>query len=160
MNEPFGTCLFCDDIRFEMFNKLSLMGIYGPELISWTKFPLALPRLGIYTSARFHQSEIISSPKVLVYFPGDADGTPTVSQDVPFHLSPETIPKLDRTEYPDPGEFFGFNHPIILAPAVIKQSGYMRVRVVAGPHRVKAGMMRVREASDEERRAVGLPPSP
>lgn len=36
--------VFCDDVRFEMGNKLSLMGIYSSEVIIYHSFPVALPK--------------------------------------------------------------------------------------------------------------------
>jgi hypothetical protein len=42
--ERFATTLFCDDVRQEVGNKVSLMGCYGHELFV-EKFPIALPKL-------------------------------------------------------------------------------------------------------------------
>lgn len=38
-------CWFCDDVRFEVGNKMSLMGIYGGELYLTGKPPTLLPKL-------------------------------------------------------------------------------------------------------------------
>lgn len=42
--EPFMWVTFCDDIRQEVGNKLSIMGIYGANLIV-PSFPTVLPKL-------------------------------------------------------------------------------------------------------------------
>jgi hypothetical protein len=39
-----GNCIFADDIRHEVGNKFSLMGIYGTEIISSGPPPFVLPR--------------------------------------------------------------------------------------------------------------------
>jgi hypothetical protein len=40
-------CVFCDDIRQEIGNKISLMGIYSGEMIFPVKPPVVLPKFGI-----------------------------------------------------------------------------------------------------------------
>ncbi|MDP2811517.1 MAG: hypothetical protein Q8O34_15350 [Rhodocyclaceae bacterium] len=48
--DRFLTATFCDDIRHEMGNKLSLMGCYQGELIV-PAAPVVLPKLCVYASA-------------------------------------------------------------------------------------------------------------
>lgn len=48
--DRFLTATFCDDIRQEMGNKLSLMGCYQGELIVLAA-PVVLPKLCVYASA-------------------------------------------------------------------------------------------------------------
>ncbi len=49
-SDRFLTATFCDDIRHEMGNKLSLMGCYQGELIV-PEIPIVLPKLCVYASA-------------------------------------------------------------------------------------------------------------
>ena len=44
-------CHFCDDVRIEIGNKTSLMGIYGGELLV-PAMPTILPRLAVVTFVR------------------------------------------------------------------------------------------------------------
>lgn len=53
MSNSFGVSIFCDDIRYEQGNKVSLMGCYGPELHVHTPLPVVLPKLGVLVQARF-----------------------------------------------------------------------------------------------------------
>lgn len=42
-------CVFCDDVRHEIGNKVSLIGIYGGEmLIQTSALPVLLPKLGVH----------------------------------------------------------------------------------------------------------------
>ncbi len=148
--EPFGTAVFCDDIRFESFNKISLIGVYGYELVLFGTLPATLPKLGIFASVRFHKTRKISGVEMLVYFPGDNQDAPSHSQRLPVELSPEEFPSPDLAVYPDPSEYYGFNHPFLFSPVVIKQGGYIRIRAVAGETIVKVGSLKVREATSEE----------
>jgi hypothetical protein len=148
--EPFGTALFCDDIRFESLGKLTLVGTYGYEMVLFGAFPATLPKLGIHCSVRFHKSQSVSGVKIMIYFPGDAEDSPTNVQDLPIQLNAERFPNPEPPEYPDPSNYYGFNHPMLFSPVIIKQPGYIRVRAVEGTSRIKIGLLRIREASSEE----------
>lgn len=148
--DPFATAIFCDDIRFETANKVSLIGTYGYELILFGSFPSVLPKLGIFSSLRFPKTQSINGVRLLVYFPGDAESEPGHTQELPIKLDPSDFPMPDLSEYPDPGEYYGFNHPFLFSPVVIKQSGYIRVRALVGGERIKVGSLKVREAQSYE----------
>lgn len=49
---PYGTVLFCDDVRQEMGGKVSLVGVYNREMafLPGTLFPVTLPKLGVHIS--------------------------------------------------------------------------------------------------------------
>lgn len=46
---PNGSVIFCDDIRSEVGNKLSFMGVYSLSMAlpAGTTFPVSLPKLGV-----------------------------------------------------------------------------------------------------------------
>jgi hypothetical protein len=44
-----GTCIFCDDVRPEVGNKISLMGIYSRDILFTSAPPAIIPKLGIVT---------------------------------------------------------------------------------------------------------------
>jgi hypothetical protein len=46
-NPRVASCIFCDDIRLEVGNKLSLMGVLGGDLSVDADFPVLLPKFGI-----------------------------------------------------------------------------------------------------------------
>src|SRR5215472_6476318 len=48
-NYPIGKVIFCDDIRSEIGNKISLIGIYTNSIIipAEVQFPVTLAKLGI-----------------------------------------------------------------------------------------------------------------
>ena len=50
--EPDGYTIFCDDIRQEVGNKTSLMGVYGPEMFVNQPFPAAMHRMGFHIMYR------------------------------------------------------------------------------------------------------------
>ena len=147
--EPFGTTVFCDDIRFETFNKISLVGIYGPELIHFSKFPLWLPKFGIYISVRFPGNYKIDGAKFLMYFPGDPEDAPTSTIDLPWKTD-GISPMPDPKDFPDLINVYGFNQHFIFSPITIKQAGYIRIRILEGTNRIKIGVLKLREATSAE----------
>ena len=42
---PGGQTIFCDDIRQEVNGKLTLVGVYGPQMIILGSFPISIPVL-------------------------------------------------------------------------------------------------------------------
>lgn len=63
----FVHAIFCDDIRFEVGNKVSLVGIYGTDLFL-QEIPLVLPGLGIYATIASLADKPIQSLLVIVKF--------------------------------------------------------------------------------------------
>ena len=96
MNEPFGCTIFCDDIRTELFNKVSLMGVYGFELLLFGDFPAVLPKLGIFSRHDFIGRSRSMGADVIVYFPGDMEDKPTFSQHIDVRLPPFTSTRCPR----------------------------------------------------------------
>jgi len=80
---PSGFVVFCDDIREELRNKASLMGIYmGDMLLHHPEFPATLPKFGMMV--QFEQPiHDVKDFRIEVYFPGDETGKPTAQTDVP-----------------------------------------------------------------------------
>jgi len=100
------TVLLCDDVRNEVGNKLSVMGIYGPEL--WLgKIPALMPKLCFVVMLEHIERSFVSA-KARVSMPGND----------PVELPIQALPG------PQPGS----NHTIIvaLAPAKIGQEGRAR----------------------------------
>ena len=148
--EPFGATIFCDDIRFETYAKISLIGVYGYEMVVVGSFPISLPKLGMLVLVRFHKTQTVPTAKMLIYYPGDAEDAPSHTQEIPTQLDAAQFPWPDPSVYPDPSEFYGVNCPLLFSPVVIRQPGYIRVRVLGGDARVKAGSLKIREATPQE----------
>jgi hypothetical protein len=148
--EPFGTAIFCDDVRFELQNKMSLIGTYGSELILFGSFPATLPKLGILSSVRFSKAQRVRGGKILIYLPGDSVDSPSHTHDLSIDLRPEEFPNPDPSDYPDFPGIYGFNHPLLVSPVVIRQSGYIRVRGEFEGTTIKIGALRIREATPGE----------
>jgi hypothetical protein len=142
---PGGQIIFCDDIRNEMFGKLSLMGVYPNELVFHGEPPAALPQLCALVNYHFDPQNL---PKTLVArltFEQDSgeeqvlvetvDELPEFQGTVSIQLPPTTEPhaqayvrinrvvRLDRPTFPGPGR--------------------LKVRMHIGDDEVRIGSLRI-----------------
>jgi hypothetical protein len=144
VNEAYGITQFCDDIREEVNGKISLMGLYGDELIVFNALPAALPKLALVISARFPleavQARPVASLKVLIFFPEDGE-TPQIEFDVPWTLEPPQI--SEALPFPDATSQYTLNRHFVLSPFVIRQEGWLRVRIQWGEERVRVGALHI-----------------
>ena len=125
MTEAYGITIFCDDIRQEVFGKISLMGIYGSDLKIFSSLPSILPKLCMLVNARFGIGQTITNPKLQIYLPEDSD-TPSIIMDLPWTI--EKTDELNPPPFPDALQTMNLTNYTTIAPFVIKQEGYLRVR--------------------------------
>src|SRR5215469_71646 len=80
---PTGHTVFCDDIRYEVSGKITLVGVYAGEMGFVGEFPVTLPKLClriIYTEKPNESDEPV---EVRVYLPGDPNEAPTYKLELP-----------------------------------------------------------------------------
>lgn len=150
---PNGRVLFCDDIRGEVGNKTSLMGIYSGSMLfaPGTAFPIHVPKLGI--AIFWHEPMTNYSPEVtfkVTFVSLDADayeegGTPLAES----HLSFEEASKDDERALKDltPEKLTTMSKQsavyIVLSPFIIPHEGKIRVRAYRKSDVRMAGALRV-----------------
>ena len=42
---PTGSTIFCDDIRYEINGKVTLVGVYAADMVLPNDFPVTLPKI-------------------------------------------------------------------------------------------------------------------
>jgi hypothetical protein len=147
LKNPLGISTFCDDIRFELHNKFSLIGCYVGEMVLFQPPPLVLPKLGIVVSARL-PFERTPDIKLRVFMPGDADDKPSIEHEI----AKEEQQEFDKTQIleeiktkditdAEPHRLLVF--PLTLTSPVIPQTGHIKVRLVYGSQIVRVGSLRV-----------------
>lgn len=149
--EPLGITIFCDDIRFEQTNKITLVGCYGPEMLVIGEIPFPQPRLGMYVQLRLPAGSL-SPSKIFVYFPWEEDEKPAVVVDI-SEPSAENVKISQEPASSDIIRLLATNVPILIGPLLIKSEGLIRVRVQCGDKIIKAGTLKIK-------RAEKLPTSP
>lgn len=144
---PYGVSTFCDDIRFELQNKISLIGCYGSELILHDRPPIVLPKMGILIHVRT-PPERLPSIKITVTAPGMGDPI------FVFERPPETE-ELESTalqkweaqgiDTTDIAPQRGVMIPAVFSPLHIAKIGFLKVRMDYGDQKgIRIGSLLVK----------------
>ena len=141
---PYGYAIFCDDIRRELGNKVSLIGIYRGVAFWSDDFPITVPRLCIEVNWLQHGDDERRPTKIRVVSvdEGHEDGTETVviEGDLPvegFDQAPKTAPDANLMHAAI---------QIMLAPYVLEKPSTLKVRVMYGDEEYKLGTLRMVKA--------------
>jgi hypothetical protein len=131
-DEPFGSSIFCDDIRNEIGGKNSYMGVY-PGSLGVPAFPFVVPKFGvattIYEPTAMAQVRDWGFP-VRVFLPGDDPEQPTLTAEIP-PVPREAFEMLDRSRLPEDEEvpkLMILTAGFVLAPLTLRQPGRIKVR--------------------------------
>jgi hypothetical protein len=150
-NPPnFGFSLFCDDVRQEVGGKLSFMGIYQADMVfpHGTAFPIVVPRFVIVVKYFEVVGAFTDDLFIEIFLPEDKD-TPSARQEV----KRSEIPRPDnRYSVPeDSDRLFVVQVPMVLSPFIIREPGFLRVRMNRGENRLKLGSLLIRAAEEAEK---------
>lgn len=149
--EYFGYSIFCDDIRTEIGDKLTFIGIYDSgHMFVHGSFPITLPKFCI--AVRYSQDRLNWAPakRILIFLPGDPDDKPSFEMQL---VNPadeakgyeQTLKAMDNSNMDV--DVFGLAANIVLAPFTIKETGAVKVRVERGDATlVKVGALQIRAA--------------
>jgi hypothetical protein len=140
---PYGYSLFADDLRREEAGKITLVGLYGTEMIVFRSLPATLPKLALSVTYIERPDESDEPLELVVYFPGDSDDAPSHRT----HLTAETLNEFRKKhtlepEADDPRMILRLD--AVFSPLQLKQEGYIRVRMIRGDTEIMLGSLRVR----------------
>jgi hypothetical protein len=133
-------CIFCDDIRMEVGNKPSFMGMYAADLVFPPNpppdFQIFLPKFAIIS---WLFGDVSDKPtKVLVHVFGPPGKTEIIRYEVPYDpLTPLNSPFDDPTR-------FMLNIQIPLVNFPIACDGAIQVEIETERETIRAGRLRVR----------------
>src|SRR5690349_19594230 len=126
----YGVAIFCDDIRFEQQNKISLIGCYGPDLIVSGPLPVVLPKLCVMISVRT-SAERYPAIKIFALMPGQSDPVVILQQEEEkdefrSSLTPEVLEK-NQVE-----PLRAIIIPWAISPFFVEKEGFIRIRMDYG----------------------------
>jgi hypothetical protein len=134
---PVAYTTFCDDLRQEVGNKISYMGVYQGMMLVHA-FPVALPKLCAAVTARFPRER---APTVLAF--------KLFLQDVVIaerSLDPSQLISQQRSE---PGANAIFATALFhIAPFLVEEPALLKSRVYFDDHELKAGAIGIRPLAD------------
>ncbi len=139
---PFGFTTFCDDARYEISGKVSLIGVYAGVMFITTPYPATIPKLSLRVSYCEMPEESNAPVQIRIYLPGDADDKPHQTIDLPegFRNLPAQPFPLPEGE-PDVDRLKGMTFHIDLMNIQLTQNGAIRVRAYRGDERIKLGSL-------------------
>lgn len=131
----YGNTVFCDDIRFEIGGKTSLMGCFGSEMRVFGQVPLMLSSFAAFASVRIPQS--IKFEKLTILIIAELAGAPKelAKFEIPFGKQ-----QKDQIEA---GQILSADVPFRLAPLLVEGEGFIRCRAYVDDLEVKLGSLRV-----------------
>lgn len=145
MNSPFGTTIFCDDIREELGGKSSYMGIYKGEMIVAAEFPVILPTFAISIQYVEPIDLPIMPVTIRVSLP-DPTNAAFIDIEMPIEqLRAEFMKAVD----PD-SKFFHNVLNFKAAPLLIAQEGRIYVRATRDGEEIRLGSLKIRKAEPAE----------
>ena len=113
-----------------------------------------LPKFGIVVKYYEKFDKFKDDFLVRVFLPGDLKDAPSTV--MPFSRGTAAAPSFEIEE--DQAKVFNITYPLIFAPLVIKQEGFIKVRAVCGSTTTNLGSLMIRNARPEENILLGFPP--
>ena len=110
--------VYCDDIREEVRNKISLIGCYSADLVV-PKFPVALPKLCMHISAVTPISRPFERLKIRVFVNDELSGE--------IDMPPASFEGQSSQVIPHEATRMAVAAVVILSPAAVSEAGMIRV---------------------------------
>jgi hypothetical protein len=141
---PGGGVIFCDDIRQELYGKVTYVGIYaGGELHVHSPFPVLVPKLAIAVTYYERRGESGEPVSITVQLPWDAPDTPAIRMALPA----EQLREVPMVPDAAPDDFLMVATIFLsLSPFQIQSEGRIKVRAWRGADEVRLGSLMIRSS--------------
>lgn len=133
--DVFGSTIFCDDIRYEIDQKVTFVGCYNTAMQLHAALPLVLPKFGFGITLWQRRRVATQDFVVNIYLPDD--GTEPSSVQLRPPVGQYEFPPMEDTEF----AVMGFNS--IVSPLTLKAPGAIRVRAEIGDKEYRLGSLRI-----------------
>jgi hypothetical protein len=145
-----GYTIFCEDLRFEIDGKVTLVGSYYGVMLIREAFPVTLPKFAM--SVAFNQRKTVFEPKLRlkVFLPGDDKDEPSIV----VEMDPPLDPPPPNSDVPS----IGTRANIVLGQLVLNSPGLIKVRIERRGELHPVGTLAV-VAADVAPSTNALPPS-
>lgn len=145
--ERFGYSTFCDDIRFEVGNKLSFIGCYNGTMMIEGELPLLMPKFCIATVIKtpidkpFEKLEIV----LLLKHEGGEDELNRIALDLHQLQSPEEA--KGAVFDPENPRYLTGNAQLIMTGFPINKAGILRVIAETESVIIRAGGLMIQNSA-------------
>ena len=151
---PFGSTIFCDDIRHELGGKVSYIGIYAGEINSHRPLPITLSKFGFAIRYSERTGESTEEVSVGIYFPGDPEGEPSTKLKLPIQEMRSKTPDPELMKISQDPLMTMISH-IVLEGLVLKEEGRIKVRAYRGDLEIRMGTLLVQHIPPPEQDGAG-----
>jgi hypothetical protein len=134
-NPRVAACLFCDDIRHEVGNKISLVGVYGGDMIFPMAPPTLLPKFCAMVMVISDVDDRVTQASIRIVIPSiGPEGHETLKIEIP-----QTGPVVNA----DGAIKITFRTFVQLGPIPLTKEGFIEVWVDTGREEMRAGRLRI-----------------
>lgn len=142
--------IFCDDVRQEIGKKISLIGVYGPNIVFRANPPVTYPRLCIVVWAWGELQDIPTRMELHI-----------LAQPGELPLFSGALKRTETTPEDEAGRIARIQTLIELSPLELKQPGRIEVRLDIGSETQVAGRLDVKfEPPETDASAPNEPEQP
>jgi hypothetical protein len=135
----YGYCIFCDDIRTELGEKLSFMGVYN-GILFLPEFPYTLPKLCAHINLVTPASEPYKSIVVECFAPGD--DAPLMRENLDtLHLDEQSSTEASANGTGSIDVVVGAS--LIFSPLRLRRPGLLTVKAVIDGETVDISSLRI-----------------
>lgn len=138
-NPRFFEVIVCDDVREELGNKRSLMGIYENAIVL-DAFPAAIPRLCFVMKARTPADRPFESLTFVVRRDDEVIIHAEIKSDQLAVIAGQELPPLPDGTMPDPGEgAIAMTVIMVLSPISFEKPCRLRFRAITESEELRGG---------------------
>lgn len=147
---PSGFVTFCDDIRHEVTGKMTLVGVYGGQMVVGGTLPITLPQICAVITFRFLPPSAPIKPVIKIFMSGQDDPLFMMETDITPAQGATAVAEVARAEDdPDRVSFV----QIVITPQiqglVIAEAGTLKVRAYIGEDEIRLGTLSIMIASEQ-----------
>jgi len=138
-------CIFCDDIRNEVGNKLSFMGIYGGEL-QVEQIPAVIQKICIVSYCETSAAHLLSKLSIRIFH---KENLILENEVPPEHLQEMQRAIIARGDQKDPIQKIAIGMNAQISPVVIDEPSTIKVVMIADNEEIIAGKLRMSQLTHQ-----------
>ena len=143
-NQKTAYCVFCDDIRHEVGNKSSLIGVYSGEMILVGNAPLIIPKFCMDLTISSPRDEPMKSLSVLASMGEDPLIKAELSSDELEAGQKAAMVARNGIDDDDPLGRLSVRIQLVASPLNVSSEGVINVVAVVDGQEIQAGRLRIR----------------
>lgn len=149
--EPYGSTIFCDDIRNEVSGKLTLVGCYSGVMNFNNPAPATLPTFAMLLNIKVPITVKFEKIRIIVLKEEGDEVSEIFSIETEIKQSVGDNEKGINTDDKENEKFISLTVPHKWSPFHIKNSGFIKVRAYLDEGlEIKAGALKVNFASESD----------